>query len=583
MSDNKKEKNNILNIEINSKPINEELKLIGNKREREKEKEKEKEKETTDEEKKSKMICNCCKSSNIEENIFSKKLNNAQTFIDNFFKEDEFMKALKENIDKEISSNNKINKYCNKCILNEFIKGGITRIFSQKKSEDNDKKVKIEQEMPTLLNNKLQSLIGCYSMNLNLSIINLRNIKTEYLDMSAKVKEIFKDTCIKILLKNDNEPFQELKKKIDNCEENMKDIGSHFDDLINNLIDKQELKPFVLDSVKNDEPDQKNAILKILKRLEHETMNHIYESYENSNNNKEQDKKNIAENQLFINNEILKNNLLMSQSNLLNNGHNLFNPALGILPLGLQNNPSNNPLLNNLMLSSMLNPSILNQTNNTINLNSMLSNLNNNANEGNKNLNNLNNPQFPGLNNLHAQNPGLNAANNLETIYMIRNILNNNIPSNNMINNLYPNQINPNLISPIGPNNFFHPPSPLIHPNMNNSNNNNYITLNNNSSLDEKNLNNKKIPMNFDNNMVNIYQNNNNKNNNDNMNNTKDINSIINNINNANDNNKFLQNNLTAQNQPNDQFLLTKLFNYVAIEKNANSKNNNYSNNTTQK
>ena len=89
--------------------------------------------------------------------------------------------------------------------------------------------------------------------------------------------------------------------------------------------------------------------------------------------------------------------------------------------------------------------------------------------------------------------------------------------------------------------------------------------------------------MNFDNNMVNIYQNNNNKNNNDNMNNTKDINSIINNINNANDNNKFLQNNLTAQNQPNDQFLLTKLFNYVAIEKNANSKNNNYSNNTTQK
>ena len=81
----------------------------------------------------------------------------------------------------------------------------------------------------------------------------------------------------------------------------MKDIGSHFDDLINNLIDKQELKPFVLDSVKNDEPDQKNAILKILKRLEHETMNHIYESYENSNNNKEQDKKNIAENQLFIN------------------------------------------------------------------------------------------------------------------------------------------------------------------------------------------------------------------------------------------------------------------------------------------
>jgi len=54
MSDNKKEKNNILNIEINSKPINEELKLIGNKREREKEKEKEKEKETTDEEKKSK-------------------------------------------------------------------------------------------------------------------------------------------------------------------------------------------------------------------------------------------------------------------------------------------------------------------------------------------------------------------------------------------------------------------------------------------------------------------------------------------------------------------------------------------------
>lgn len=578
MSDNKKEQNIFFNKEINSIPINEELKLVGNKREREK--------DVLEEEKKSKIICNCCKLPYSEQNIFSKKLDNSQTIINNLFKENEFMKTLKECIDKEIlGNNNKINKFCNKCLLNEFIKGGINKIFSIKKSDEGEKKQKTEQEMPTLLNNKIKSLIGIYSINLNLAIQNLRSLKDEYSEMIKKVKKIFENTCMKILLSNGKDPFQEPKKKIDDCEDNMKEIGAHFDNLIDNLTNKEEMKTFILDCVKNDEPEQKNTILKILKRLENETMNSIFESninnIENKNIKSEKDKNNIAENLIQNNNDLLKNNLLLSQNNLLNNAHNLFNPGLGILPIGIPANPSNNPLLNSLMLNPILNPSIPNPANNTINLNSMNSNLNNNTNEGNKNLNNLNNLQFPGLNNLPGQNSSLNSANNLEAILMIRSLLNNSIPSNNMMNNLYSNQINPNLISPIGFNNFFHPPSQWIHPNINNSNNNNFITLNNNSSLDEKNLVNKKNPMNLEKNVMNIYPNNNNNISNNNVSNTKEINNLINNINNSNE---PLQNNINIQNQP-ENGCLTQLFNNVAAvkEKTANSKNNNHSNNKTQK
>ena len=578
MTDNQKEKNISSPQENNLNSQNETLKLIGNKREREK--------ETLEDEKPSKKVCNCCKLPSPEILKFSEKIENSENIIELFTKEGEFIKLLKENFDKAITNNNsKLNTLCNKCLVNEFIKGGMDRIFNQKKEEDIEKKEKVDQDViPHLWNKKVKELVGIYSLNLNIAIISLRKLKDEYSNIAKNVKDIFGSCYIRGLFSNNKEPSQELKKKIDNCENVFKEIGTHFDDLITKLTHKEEMKTIILDCVLSNEPNQKSMILNKLKQLENEFENTTIEQSENNNKNikeskKEKDKKNIADILSANNNELLKNNILLSQNNLLNNGPNLFNSGLGILPLTIQANPSNNLLLNNLMLNSLLNPSILNQTNNTINLNSMLSNMNNNPNDTNKNINNLNNLPFPGLNNLPPQNLNANPINNLDYILSLKNVLNNNNtniqPNNNMMNNLYTNPLNPNFM-PLSLNNFFPPPSHLIHPNLNNNNPN---TLNNNFSFDEKNLINRKIPMNLEKN-TNLNPNSNNANI-SNMSNIKDLNN--NNINNVNEANKILQNNLNMPNQNNSENIVTQLFNIIAKEKNANMKNSTFNNNMTQK
>ena len=139
-----------------------------------------------------------------------------------------------------------------------------------------------------------------------------------------------------------------------------------------------------------------------------------------------------------------------------------------------------------------------------------------------------------------------------------------------MMNNLYTNPLNPNFMPPLSLNNFFPPPSHLIHPNLNNNNPN---TLNNNFSFDEKNLINRKIPMNLEKN-TNL---------NPNSNNANISNMSNNNINNVNEANKILQNNLNMPNQNNSENIVTQLFNIIAKEKNANMKNSTFNNNMTQK
>jgi hypothetical protein len=578
MTDNQKEENVSSPQEINLNSQNETLKLIGNKREREK--------ETIEDEKPSKKVCNSCNSSSPELLKFAEKMENSENIIELFTKEGEFIKLLKENLDKTISNNNsKLNYLCNKCLVNEFIKGGINRIFNQKKSEDNDKKEKIEQDtMPNIWNKKVKEIVGIYSLNLNIAIRNLRKLKDEYINITKNLKEIFSSSYVQILFSKNKDPSHELKKKIDNNDIVFKEIGNHFDDLINNLTQKEEMKTFILDCVLSNEPNQKYVILNKLKQLENEIENNTFEQGENNNTNKnikdpkkEKDKKNIADMLSINNNDLLKNNILLSQNNLLNNGPNLFNSGLGILPLTIQANPSNNLLLNNLMLNSLLNPSILNQTNNTINLNSMLSNMNNNPNDANKNINNLNNLPFPGLNNLPLQNLNSNPLNNLDYILSLKNILNNNNsniqPNNNMANNLYTNPLNPNIMPPLSLNNFFPPTSHLIHPNLSNTNSN---SLNNNFTFDEKNIINRKNPLNIEKN-TNINPNDNA--NIGNMSNIKDLNNIINNTNNLNEANKILQNNLNMQNPNNNGNIITQLFNTLAKEK----KNITFNNNMTQK
>ena len=574
MADQKKEEKEIHQEELNINATAENIKLIGNKRER----------EITEEDKITLKICACCKSSN----SYFKESEDSQTIYDIFSKDAEFMNILKQNIDNaKLNENLELNCFCRKCLLNEFIKGGIERIFTQKKLQENDKKDKKEKQeiesTPKALNKKIRELISIYSLNLMIAINNLKKLKEDYSLSIKNTIEIFDGTCIQILLSKHKESFPNLKTKIDNCKLSFDKIDKNFDNIIINLTKKDEMQTFIVDNDNN--ANQKSKLLKLLKNLENEIENDYMETPENNIDkntkeqkmSKEQTKKNISE-LLIQNNDLMKNSLLLSQ-NYLNNGPNLFNNGLGILPFGIPStNPSNNSLLNNLMLNPQLNPSVLNQINNTINLNSMLSNMSNNVNETTKNINNLNNIPYGGINNLPGQN--LSAINtstlqNLEYIMLLRNILNNNNntqPSSNLMNNLYSNQMNSNLIPSISLNSFLSPNSQTIPQNLNN-NNINPNTLNNNNNLNrEKNLANINPNLNSFANINNM--------------NLKDINSL-NNLNNVNEPinnnfNKIIQMNPNIQNPNDNQNLLTKLFNSVADEK-KNEKNGVYSNNNSQK
>jgi hypothetical protein len=276
---------------------------------------------------------------------------------------------LKQNIDNATSNNNlELNSFCQKCILNEFIKGGIEKIFSQKKTEENDKKEKNELDSTKkVFDKKMGELISLYSLNLTMAINNLKKMKEEYSQTVKAAKEIFESSCIQIMFSKNKDPFQNIKKKIDDCKSNFDKIEQNFDNLINNLNQKEEMKTFL---ITNDNSNQKNKLLQFLKNLENEIENDLAETSENNINknskeqktSKEQAEKNIA-NLFKQSNDLLKNNLLLSQ-NYLNNGPNLFNNGLGILPLGIPSaNSTNNSLLNNLMLNPQLNPPSFNQIN----------------------------------------------------------------------------------------------------------------------------------------------------------------------------------------------------------------------------
>ena len=567
MSDKKKEETEISPLNINLPKPNETIKLIGNKRER----------ETTEEDKISKIICGCCKSENSDCILSTKDSIKSEEIIELFSKESEFTKLLKENIDKAISNNNlQLNNLCNKCLLNEFIKGGIDKIFSKKKQEENIKPEKNEKNYLDI-NSKIKELTTIYSVNLNYAILQLMDLKSKYFLISKNINKIFENVCIQLMLSKNREPFPDLKKKIDNSVKDFQDAENQFNNLLNNLIYKEDMKTFILDGILNNEENHKNNILKILKQLEYELENNKFETPETSTDKdfneqkKENDKQNkILSDMLLMNkNDQLKNNLLLTQ-NLFNNGPNLFNTGLGILPIGISPNPPNNILLSNMMLNPSLNPSILNQINNTINY-SMLSNMNNNANDSNKNINNGNNLPFQGLNNLPGQNPNMNAQSDIEKILIIRNLLNNNnLPTNNnLLNNLYANQINPNLITPISLNNFVPqnvPNVPFISPNLNNNNNPGQLNTNN-IPLDE----NRKILMNREKNMVNANQS---PKNIANIPNIANLNNLINNniVNNMNEqeNNNINKNLEINPNLINKENSLTNLFNNVAREKRKN-------------
>ena len=575
----KKDPTNI-NITIQTKkesPKNQENKgsQIGKKRERPKDEQ--------EDEKVNIKNCNYCKKSITADFLdLNKNKNNPNEsiieIISTQLKNEKFLKILKENSEKmkniivdnnEIINTNKI--MCHNCVLNNFIIGGFEKIFMKQDNDINNRNILKDGDDQ---NNNLKQILD---INLNLAINSLKKLKEKYSKIIETTNDIFENKSKRSSLSNNSEDYLKLKKEMDNCKQNLKEIGENFENLIKNLSSQEELKKYFIKGVFSNDNTYKNNLLKLLKQLENEieintnnnsvNMNGGIKLINNDDNNKNiglsdelyynliknekekeindnnkiYNKNNIQNNQLLYNiqnqkkqnsnEQLLLNNI--SQNNLIqNNPIDPFNsPTLGLITnVGLSQGGRipNNILSNNLPSSPILSPQILGQINNNNQINSIIPNNNNNINSPDNrnsnmnNLNNLTNMSFSTINGILSR-PyfGLSSPNDSDTIYL-RPLFNNNNQSN-IINNPYNNLIYPNPLPPII-SNFFGPstsplPSPGLAGNFGPSSSQFYNSLLNIQS------NNNNIP-----NISQSINNNSNKNNNNiEQNKANQINNLINN------------------------------------------------------
>ena len=580
-------------------------KLIGNKRI----------KPDTEEKKENKKICNYCNKIPSCESLEFDDSTPKQNIIDFFskkIKDENFIKLLTENINKMTLNKDKItNVICDNCFLNAFINGGLERIFNTQKKESNSTEDKPQNEDQK---NKLKKIIDLYSLSLSLAINKLKELKEKYMKTIKSTKELFDTTALQVMLSNNRDPFQDIKRKMDSCLKNLKEIDENFESLIHDFSYKEEMKILYIEGVNNNDNLINNKLLSFLKSMEDEINFNMNGGPQNSDNRNEKNSenkdiscsildvktinkndnllnrvnmKNISNNQIlnlqnqkkpneqeaFVGNldknELLKNNLFPSL-----NKNNIIQNGLGILPpfnLSQGRIPSN-ILINNILNSTNLNHQLFSQIINSNQMGSMLSN-NKNLNDNDKNINNLNNILLPGINGPFIQRPNIfsspiDLSKELE-IMAIRNYLND-TNQNNLINNNFNNQINP--ILPTGTLNDYNPSVPSLYNNFLNLQGKNDISINNsnigpneinqlnfiNREKMNQSLNNNKQGINL-NNMTNLNNMNiNNMNSINNLNNLNGLNALSNNININDINNSNL--NKEIQNQNYNSFNNINLF-----------------------
>ena len=184
--------------------------LIGNKRERTKE-------EEIKEDTYNKKLCKYCKNIYELDILELNKTIQSQIIIDFLskkIKDELFLKILKENIDnilkkedKKIEIKNQIFICCN-CFLNIIISGGLEKHFL----EEEENKFK-RKDLNNNVQNNLKQIVNIYSINLNMAINSLKSLKSKYSKTIETTNDVFENTAIRIMLSNNKEPFQELKKK----------------------------------------------------------------------------------------------------------------------------------------------------------------------------------------------------------------------------------------------------------------------------------------------------------------------------------------------------------------------------------
>ena len=520
---NKQNKEDIIHINSSSSSTKKESSnaLIGNKRIRPK----------TQEQIDNKKICNYCNkasSSDFLEFNDSTPTQNIINYISKKIKDENFKRILSENFNSMmIKSDNKNqnttnNIICDNCFLYNFISGGLDKIFNCHKTELNQSQDSTQSE--EIINLKKQ--FDLYSLNIRFSINKLKDLKSKYSMIYKNTKDLF-NISIQIMINSNKDVIQYLKRNIDECLINLKEIDNSFESLINDLSSKDNFQKLITEGSNNTDISNKNNLLTSFKKMENDAKINNFnlngsqqglnnELYQNMNRNKDMtccnlDKKNDniskennddeiknlfnkpniiyktnnrylqeAQNQINQNfkeitninlekNELLINNFLSSLSRKDIKPNISDSPLisnLGYCPYDISNSRIQNDFQFNNFLNnpSELNPQILNQINNNNNCQiSSYLGINNNLNDNN-NLNNLV-FQSPFIQRANLYNNLIDPSKDLE-IKLLNNLINKN-NSNNLMNNLYSSQINPNIL------NNFNPPAYY----------NNFLNLQGNNSI----------------------------------------------------------------------------------------------------
>jgi hypothetical protein len=361
--------------------------------------------------------------------------------------------------------------------LNIFINGGVNQIFLEKKYDDKENNTNNKGPIDNDQMKKLKEIVDIYSINLNLAINSLKELKMKYSKIIGTTKELLESSALRIMLSR-NQEFTDYKQKTDKCKQNLEEIEENFNVIINNLTKKEELKKFIIEGVFSNDNLTKNNLLKVLKEVQNEiefsTININGGGKKGQGNEKDKNKevipdsllkdnndknkidlvdKNILPNKINSNNllnlqnqkkpninepflinnldkiDFLKNNFFMSQNNY---SHDipLIRPGLGLFPsFGPQLGPMpNNILINNLFPTPPLNPQLIEQINNN-QINSIF------PNNDNKNIesNNLSNNNTNNNNSINDNDKNANNLNNIQFPWINGYLPRSNFPFNNPV------------------------------------------------------------------------------------------------------------------------------------------------------
>ena len=162
---------------------------------------------------------------------------------------------------------------CFSCVQNKFIRGGVENLFNLNCTNNN--------EFNGSKRDNIKTLKDIYTLNFQLVISQIRNIRIKFMKSIDTINEIFGNTAIRVMFSNNKDSFMNIKKDMDKCMEKMEGINKMFEKLINDCISKEKLKNSYINNLFNINENifQKEKLLELLKGIEIEITSSPEEIY----------------------------------------------------------------------------------------------------------------------------------------------------------------------------------------------------------------------------------------------------------------------------------------------------------------